>query len=49
MYLFVILLILLLNISIVDSVVKCVDDGVCMTCNKNELVTTIDLFKFVYE
>jgi len=36
---YVIVLILILSMSVVDSVVKCVDDGVCMTCNKDELVS----------
>ena len=35
----IVLLILILSMSVVDSVVKCVDDGVCMTCNKDELVS----------
>lgn len=30
---------LMMNITLVYSVVKCVDDGVCMTCNKDELVS----------
>jgi hypothetical protein len=36
---YIIVLIVILSISVVESVVKCVDDGVCMTCNKDELVS----------
>ena len=49
MKIILLLIIILLIINNVFSSVKCIDDGLCMTCNKDEMVSIyFDLITIIY-